>query len=70
LGVATANSILLINFARDERLSGKNATDAALEAGTRGCARDHDRYRDDNWHGADGPRSGDGGEQNRRSAVQ
>jgi multidrug efflux pump subunit AcrB len=33
VGVATANSILLINFARDERLTGKNATDAALEAG-------------------------------------
>jgi len=33
VGVATANSILLINFARDERLSGKNAIDAALEAG-------------------------------------
>jgi len=33
VGVATANSILLINFARDERLLGKNATDAALEAG-------------------------------------
>ena len=33
VGVATANSILLINFARDERLAGKNATEAALEAG-------------------------------------
>ncbi|HKG98188.1 MAG TPA: efflux RND transporter permease subunit, partial [Pyrinomonadaceae bacterium] len=33
VGVATANSILLINFARDERLSGKSATDAALQAG-------------------------------------
>jgi multidrug efflux pump subunit AcrB len=33
VGVATANSILLINFARDERLQGKNAMDAALEAG-------------------------------------
>jgi multidrug efflux pump subunit AcrB len=33
VGVATANSILLINFARDERLAGKNAIDAALEAG-------------------------------------
>ena len=33
VGVATANSILLINFARDERLLGKSATDAALEAG-------------------------------------
>ena len=34
VGVATANSILLINFARDERLVGKNAMDAALEAGS------------------------------------
>jgi multidrug efflux pump subunit AcrB len=33
VGVATANSILLINFARDARLEGKNAMDAALEAG-------------------------------------
>jgi multidrug efflux pump subunit AcrB len=33
VGVATANSILLINFAGDARLSGKNATEAALEAG-------------------------------------
>jgi multidrug efflux pump subunit AcrB len=33
VGVATANSILLINFATDERKAGKNATDAALEAG-------------------------------------
>jgi multidrug efflux pump subunit AcrB len=33
VGVATANSILLINFANDARLAGKNATDAALEAG-------------------------------------
>ena len=33
VGVATANSILLINFARDERLTGKNAIDAALAAG-------------------------------------
>jgi multidrug efflux pump subunit AcrB len=33
VGVATANSILLINFARDERLLGKSATDSALEAG-------------------------------------
>ncbi|HEY7183058.1 MAG TPA: efflux RND transporter permease subunit, partial [Blastocatellia bacterium] len=33
IGVATANSILLINFAGDQRLVGKNAHDAALEAG-------------------------------------
>jgi len=33
IGVATANSILLINFAGDERREGKSARDAALEAG-------------------------------------
>jgi multidrug efflux pump subunit AcrB len=33
IGVATANSILLINFADDQRLLGKNAVDAALDAG-------------------------------------
>jgi multidrug efflux pump subunit AcrB len=33
IGVATANSILLINFAGEERLQGRNATDAALNAG-------------------------------------
>jgi multidrug efflux pump subunit AcrB len=33
IGVATANSILLINFAGDERLQGKSAIDAALNAG-------------------------------------
>src|SRR5215468_7664109 len=33
IGVATANSILLINFAGDQRLEGKNATDAAIDAG-------------------------------------
>jgi multidrug efflux pump subunit AcrB len=33
IGVATANSILLINFAGDQRLEGRSAVDAALEAG-------------------------------------
>jgi multidrug efflux pump subunit AcrB len=33
IGVATANSILLVNFAGEERLQGRNATDAALNAG-------------------------------------
>ncbi len=33
IGVATANSILLINFAGDQRREGKNAVDAALDAG-------------------------------------
>ena len=33
IGVATANSILLVTFANDERALGKNALDAALSAG-------------------------------------
>ena len=34
IGVATANSILLITFANDQRLEGKDAYHAALEAGS------------------------------------
>jgi multidrug efflux pump subunit AcrB len=33
IGVATANSILLVTFANDERAEGKNAIEAALSAG-------------------------------------
>jgi multidrug efflux pump subunit AcrB len=33
IGVATANSILLVTFANDERASGKNAIESALSAG-------------------------------------
>ncbi len=33
IGVATANSILLVTFANDERAAGKNAMEAALSAG-------------------------------------
>jgi multidrug efflux pump subunit AcrB len=33
IGVATANSILVITFANEQRLAGKSAHDAALEAG-------------------------------------
>jgi multidrug efflux pump subunit AcrB len=33
IGVATANSILLVTFANDQRLEGKNALEAALAAG-------------------------------------
>jgi len=33
IGVATANSILLVTFANDEREQGQNATEAALSAG-------------------------------------
>jgi CzcA family heavy metal efflux pump len=34
VGVATANSILLVTFANDQRKEGKNAVEAALSAGT------------------------------------
>lgn len=33
VGVASANSILLVTFARDQQLAGKSAFDAAIEAG-------------------------------------
>ncbi len=33
VGVASANSILLVTFARDQQLAGKSAFDAAMEAG-------------------------------------
>ena len=33
MGVATANSILVVSFAREQMAEGKNAVDAALEAG-------------------------------------
>lgn len=33
IGVATANSILMVTFANDERMEGKNAREAALSAG-------------------------------------
>jgi multidrug efflux pump subunit AcrB len=33
IGVATANSILVVTFANDERMTGKNALEAALSAG-------------------------------------
>ena len=39
IGVATANSILMVVFANDERALGKNALDAAENAGLRGCGR-------------------------------
>jgi multidrug efflux pump subunit AcrB len=33
MGVATANSVLLITFADDQRMAGRNATEAAVDAG-------------------------------------
>ena len=35
MGVATANSILMVSFAREQMDEGKNAVEAALEAGLR-----------------------------------
>ena len=39
IGVATANSILLVVFANDERATGKSAIEAASSAGAAGSAR-------------------------------
>ncbi len=33
MGVATANSVLLITFADDQRTAGRDATNAAIDAG-------------------------------------
>ena len=43
MGVATANSILVVSFARERLAEGKDALTAALEAGAHAIqARDHD----------------------------
>ncbi len=64
IGVATANSILLVNFANDLRRSGENmqgARAAALEAGfTRLRPGDDDGPGNDRGHGAHGPGNGRG----------
>ena len=39
MGVATANSILVISFAREKMAEGMNSVEAAMEAGTHACAR-------------------------------
>ena len=64
IGVATANSILVVTFANDERCAHenpKNAFDAALAAGfTRLASRDNDRSGNDYRNVADVARIGRG----------
>ena len=58
IGVATANSILMVVFANDERMEGKGARAAALSAGyTRLAAGADDRAGHDSGHAADGARN-------------
>ena len=55
IGVATANSILLVNFANDLRETGSDSVSAALEAGYHAPAPgDDDGAGDDRGHAADG----------------
>ena len=39
IGVATANSILMVTFANEQLREGRNALDAALAAGIPACVR-------------------------------
>ena len=56
IGVATANSILMVVFANDERLAGKDQREAALNAGhTRLRPVHHDRAGHDHRYAANGP---------------
>jgi multidrug efflux pump subunit AcrB len=58
VGVASANSILLVTFAREQQLSGVKAFDAAISAGRtriRPAGAD-DRDRNDHRHDPDGDR--------------
>ena len=57
IGVATANSILLVVFANDERLAGKNEMEAALSAGLHSLAsRLYDGSCHDHRHAPHGSR--------------
>ncbi len=59
MGVATANSVLVISFARDRLAVLGDGVRAAVEAGsTRFRPVHHDGARDDHRHGADGARHG------------
>jgi len=65
MGVATANSILVISFARERLAYHGDPVLAAVEAGfTPLSPRLHDRAGHDHRHGAHGAGLGDGGEQN------
>ena len=58
MGVATANSILMVSFAREQMDEGKSPLDAAVEAGfVRMRPGYHDRAGDDHRHGAHGYRA-------------
>ena len=55
MGVATANSILMVSFAREQMDEGIPAVQAAVAAGyTRSASGADDRTGDDHRHGADG----------------
>jgi len=55
MGVATANSILMVSFAREQLDEGKSPRDAAIEAGfVRIRPVLMTALRDDHWNGADG----------------
>ena len=59
IGVATANSILLVVFANDQRVEGMDARSAALVRRTHPHPPGHhDRRRHDHGHAADGARHG------------
>ncbi len=59
VGVATANSILVVSFAKEQMELGLNAAEAALTAGLHALpSGDHDGAGDDYRHGADGVGSG------------
>ena len=53
IGVATANSILLVTFANDERRAGPERRRGRARRGIHASAPgDHDRSSDDHWHAA------------------
>jgi multidrug efflux pump subunit AcrB len=65
MGVATANSVLVISFARERMNAGDSAFEAALQAGfTRLRPGADDRPGHDHRHDPHGLGLGDGGEQN------
>jgi len=66
---STANGILMVSFAREQMDEGKNARDAAIEAGFCAIRRAHDRSGDDSSAGAMAVGLGEGGEQMRRLAA-
>ena len=56
MGVATANSILVVSFAKERLAEHGNALEAAIEAGFHAFSpRAHDGARNDHRHGSHGP---------------